>query len=70
MTCCLSINNNFTQRSTVNLGGEILKIKYSYDNQLLLVVRNSSNAISVYDGRTFVLLELLYLPGNIPPVDF
>ncbi len=70
---CRSTDPKFIKRSTdIDFGQDILKIKYAYDNQLLMVIRHSTDTISLYDGKNFSFLFDFTLDGSIPmlPVDF
>ena len=70
---CISTDPKFIKRSTnIDFGSDINKIKYSYDNQLLIVIRKTTETISLYDGRNFNFLNDFTLDASIPiyPVDF
>ncbi len=72
---CKSDDPQFEFRySDIDFGQDIFKIKYSYDNQLIMVIRKATYIISLYDGRNFNFLKnfTLYADAGeiVRPIDF
>jgi hypothetical protein len=60
--------------SDIDFGQDISKIKYSYDNQLIMVIRKTTYIISLYDGNNFNFLKNFTISVNasetVQPINF